>query len=318
MPQTSRTAPPSTRTSPEDFLPGEPGAPTTWLGRAVAFYELTKPGIVSFIMVSAGVGYYMAAVAGDGVGFGPLIHAVVGTGIATGGALALNQYAERDADRVMRRTRDRPIPSGRVTPREALVFGLTLLGAGITHLAVASGALPALLAAVSGAIYLLVYTPLKRRSPICTIIGAAPGALPILIGWAAGSGSLDPGGWVLFGIVYLWQLPHVLALGHMYRDDFERAGFRMIPVADPAGRRTGRHMLLHTAGLLPVSILPAVLGMADAIFFFGALALGVVFLALVAPAVRGLSNPRARKVFFYTLIYLPTVLTLLVVDASAV
>lgn len=318
MPQTPRSAPSSTRTPSDDVLPGEPGVTTTWLGRVVAFYELTKPGIVSFIMVAAGVGYYMAAVAGGGVGIGSLLHAVVGTGIATGGALALNQYSERDADRVMRRTRDRPIPSGRVSPREALVFGLALLGAGIAHLAVASGALPALLAAVSGAIYLLVYTPLKRRNPICTIIGAVPGALPILIGWAAGSGRLEPGGWVLFGIVYLWQLPHVLALGHMYRDDFERAGFRMIPVADPAGRRTGRHMLLHTAGLLPVSILPAVLGMADAIFFFGALALGVAFLALVAPAVRGLSDTRARKIFFYTLIYLPTVLTLLVVDASAV
>src|SRR5687768_8578617 len=192
-----------------------------------AYFELTKPGITLYVMITAGVS---AAVATHGrPGLLTLVHAVLGTGLATGGALALNQYVERDVDAMMKRTRERPLPSGRVAPPHALVFGILLLTGGLTYLALAGGWLAAGLAALSAVAYLAVYTPLKLHSYAATLAGAVPGAMPVLIGWSAATGSLALGSLALFAIAYLWQLPHVLGLAWMLREDYERVGFKLIP-----------------------------------------------------------------------------------------
>ncbi|MBI4539845.1 MAG: protoheme IX farnesyltransferase [Gemmatimonadetes bacterium] len=277
--------------------------------RARAFSELTKPGITAFVVVVAGASFQAASPAGTLLL--PLLHALFGTALCTGGALALNQYAERDVDAIMERTRARPLPSGRLTAKEALLFGALLVLGGIAYLTATVGALPAAVGAASAVLYIFVYTPLKRRSAVSTLVGAVPGSLPTLIGWGAASGSLDPGAWVLFAILYLWQLPHVLAISWLLRDDYRRAGFHMVPVLDRDGVRTGPHVVLYAAALLPVSLLPALLGLAGPLYFFGALTLGLLLLAAGAPAARRMTDALARRVFFGSLIYLPALLTLL-------
>lgn len=283
------------------------------LARARAFVELTKLGITAFVLVVAGASFYVASP--SGVSLPLLVRALLGTGLSTAGSLALNQYLERDVDAVMERTRGRPLPSGRLRPGQALVFGVVLVIAGIVYLAAAVGAVPAAVAALTTALYVFLYTPLKRRSALSTLVGAVPGALPTLVGWTAAAGRLDPGAWVLFGILYLWQLPHVLAISWMLRSDFARAGFVILPVLDPDGRRTGPQVVLHSAALLPVSLLPAVLGIAGAAYFFSALALGLLFFAAAAPAARRITDRLARRIFFGSLIYLPVLLTLMTADA---
>ncbi len=281
-----------------------------------AFYELTKPGIAVFAMMTAGVAYWLGA--GGRVVPSLLLHTVIGTLVATAGALALNQYLEREVDARMDRTRSRPIPSGRVSPLSALVFGLLLVAGGVTHLWLVVGALPALLTLVAAAAYDLVYTPLKPRSYVATLAGAVPGGMPALIGWSAATGEITLGAMVLFGIGFLWQLPHVLSLAWLLREDYARAGFLMTPPADDQGRAVARHMVLYAAALVPVSLLPTPLGMTGNLYLAGAFVLGTWLLVASLRAARAMERAGVRRVFLGTLAYQPLLLALMVVDTVRV
>jgi len=277
-------------------------------------YELTKPGIAGFVMITAGVSAHVAA--GGHPELWPMVHTLLGTGLATGGALALNQYIERDFDARMRRTRDRPIPSGRITPGRALIFGLTLLVIGVVWLALTVGWLPAAFTVLSALAYLFAYTPLKRRTYLATIVGAVPGALPALIGWTAAGADPGLGAWLLFGIFFLWQLPHVLALAWLLQDDYKAVGFFLMPPSDPDGQRIGRHMAYHSLSLLALSIVPSILGLTGWIYGAGAALLGLGMLATSMGAAKDMSFPRVKRVFFASLLYQPLILILMLIDTN--
>ncbi len=278
--------------------------------RARAFYELTKPGITGYVMITAGASAYVGARGSLDLVFA--IHTMLGTGLATAGALSLNQFVERDVDAVMHRTRGRPLPSGRLEPMQALAFGSALLMVGIGYLAIAVGTLPAALAALSAAIYHGVYTPLKSRSYAATLAGAFPGALPMLIGWTAATQDFDAAGGALFAIGYLWQLPHVLGLAWMLKDDYARVGFKLIP--DGGSRVIGAHMVAATSLLVPVSWAPTLLGYTGTVYLVGATVLGLAFVLRAVEAARDLTPASARKVFFGSLLYHPLLLSLMLFD----
>lgn len=287
-------------------------APKTVSGtsRARAFYELTKPGIAGYVMITAGV----SAFAGSRgrLDFVLAAHTMAGIGLATAGALALNQYVEREADSVMRRTRGRPLPTERLTPLEALTFGSALLLGGVIYMALALGALPAMLAAASALVYHAVYTPLKSRSSVATLAGAVPGALPMLIGWTVATGAIDRSGMALFAIGYLWQLPHVLGLAWMLKDDYALVGFKLVP---PGGARTiGMQMIAATGLLIPVSWMPAFLGLTGVPYVVIVTILGLAFLATAIAAARNLSEQSARRVFFASLLYHPLLMGVILFD----
>lgn len=310
----SSTPPP---TSPAAVEPGNgDGAPRSF-GRTRPvrhpLYELTKPGITGFVMVTAGVSAHVAS--GGAMGLWPMVHTVVGTGLGTGGALALNQVIERDFDGRMQRTRSRPIPSGRITARAATVFGAALLAVGIVWLAVTVGPVAAGFTALSAVSYLGIYTPLKRTSYLATLAGAVPGALPALIGWtAAGGGAGDFGGWVLFGIFFLWQLPHVLSLAWLLRDDYRTVGFFLMPPSDPDGQKIGRHMVFHSVSLVVLGFAPTLLGLTGWIYGWGALVINVAMFAVCLSAALDMSMPKVKRVFFASLLYQPLILALLLID----
>ncbi len=287
-------------------------APPGVLTRLRAYYELTKPGIATYVMITAGVSAWVAS--RGHMAPVSLLHTVLGTGMASGGALALNQYVERDEDAHMKRTRGRPIPSGRLDPGSAGVFGALLLACGLTWLLFLVGWLPAALAATSALIYHAVYTPLKSRSYLATLAGGIPGALPTLIGWTAARGSVELGGFALFSIAYLWQLPHVLGLSWMLREDYARVGFKLSPPHDDSGRIIGLHMVLATSALLPVSLTPALLGYTGAWYFVGALILSGIFAGVSVSAARRLTDAAARGVFFGSLLYHPMLLGLMILN----
>jgi protoheme IX farnesyltransferase len=305
-------------TSNTQNAPGSTEAPRTLLertSRLAVFYELTKPGIAGYVMVTAGVGYLVAA---EGrADFLPVIWTLLGTVLATGGALALNQFVEWELDALMERTRSRPIPSGRLGPKEAFLFGNLLTLGGIGLLFVTVGWLPAALTALSALSYNLIYTPLKKVSYISTLAGAFPGAMPTLIGWSAATGALSLEAGVVFAIAYLWQLPHVLSLGWMLRKDYARAGFYLIPKSDPEGRRIAWHITFFTAVLALVGLAPTWVGITGAIYLIGMLILGGGLLALAIATLTKdrLSATAARRVFLGSLVYHPLFLILLLVDA---
>ena len=274
------------------------------------FVELTKPRITFLVLVTTAVGYALGL--RDAFEASSFVFLIAGTALLSGGASALNQYVEREADGRMLRTRDRPIPAGRVSPAEALAFGLALCALGHAFL-VASGWLTALLGLVSAATYVLLYTPLKRVTSLCTVVGAVPGALPPMMGWAAARGRLDAGAWALFAILFLWQLPHFLALAWMYREDYARGGFPMLPVTDREGGSTGRQAILYAAALLPATLLAGMLVSAGEAYLWSALALGLLFLAFSARFAWTRTVASARGLFLLSVLYLPAVLTLLVV-----
>ena len=278
--------------------------------RTADFLQLTKPRITLLVVLTTLVGFLEGS--GRPRDIELLLHTLVGTALVAAAAGALNQLAERRSDALMRRTMSRPLPAGRLGAGPAAAFGLLLLGGGTAYLLLAVNALAATLALLTAASYLLAYTPLKKVTSLATVIGAVPGAIPPMIGWAASRGTLDAGAWVLFGIVFFWQMPHFLAIAILYRRDYERAGFRVLPVADPDGRSTGRQALLYAATLLPLSLLPSFVGLAGPWYFAGALALGVLFLAASA---RVLARPgdvsRARSLFRFSLLYLPALFVLL-------
>ena len=279
--------------------------------RAADFVELTKPRITALVLVTAAVGY---AVGGQG-SFHPSAFLVflAGTALLCGGASTLNQYMERDADARMVRTSRRPIPAGRLRPEEALAFGLVLSAAGLLMLSFVN-LLTVALGAASLLSYVLAYTPLKRVTSLCTVVGAVPGALPPLMGWAAARGELGAPGWGLFAILFLWQLPHFLAIGWLYRDDYARGGFPMLAVMDPDGSASGRQALLYTTALLPVTLAAGVLAAAGTGYLWGALAMGVVFLICAALFAWKRSAGTARRLFLVSVLYLPALLGLMVFD----
>jgi len=279
--------------------------------RLADFFELTKPRITFLVLVTTAVGYAV----GLSGSFDPAAFAALlaGTALVSGGASALNQYWEREADSRMHRTRSRPIPSGRLMPGDALAFGLVISTAGFALLATVNGA-TYFLGVAALASYVLAYTPLKRVTPLCTVVGAVPGAIPPMMGWAAARGTLDPGAWGLFSLLFLWQLPHFLAIGWMFRDDYERGGFPMLMVVDRDGSSTARQAVLACAALLPVTVLAGALVSGGLVYLAGALALGGVFLASSLRFALRRTVPAARGLFLVSILYLPAVLALMVFD----
>ncbi|MDH3496853.1 MAG: heme o synthase [Gemmatimonadota bacterium] len=282
--------------------------------RASDFFALTKPRIVLLVVLTAAVGFYMGAP--EGVGAVLLVHTLLGTALVAGGTSALNQVAESDVDALMRRTAGRPIPAGRMRRVPGAVFAALLGSLGTVYLGIFVNVLTAGLAALTLLSYIFLYTPLKRRTSLATLIGAVPGALPILGGWAAAGGALGPPAWSLFWILFLWQLPHFLALAWLYRDDYHRAGLRMLSVGDRDGRRTFGQALLYATALLPASLLPAVLGMAGPLYVLGAGLLGLWYAGVGLAAARARSTAAARRLFLVSITYLPAVLGLLALDKA--
>jgi len=283
------------------------------IARVIGDYvALTKPRLNALVIFSSAAGYYLGAQLP--IDFTVMAHAVIGTTLVAGGAAALNQLAERDTDAMMRRTRLRPLPDGRITPAEARLFGLVLSVAGLGILAGRANLLSALLALATIVVYLVIYTPMKRRTPAATLLGAVPGALPPLIGWAASHGSIALGGASLFAIVFLWQIPHFMAIAWMYRDDYSAAGFPMLPVIDPGGARAARQALVYSILLVPVSLIPAVVGVAGTIYGGVALVLGVAMAALAVRFNRERNDATARALFFASITYLPLLWIVMVID----
>src|SRR5438034_8973583 len=275
---------------------------------------LTKPRVVLMVLVTTLVGYYVALP--GPADWARVLHLVVGTLLAAGGTLALNQYRERDIDALMERTRLRPLPDGRVMPLEALLFGAALTVVGLVYLAATVNARSALVTATIVVLYLFVYTPLKLRTPLATLVGAIPGALPPVTGWVAAREDLGVGAWVLFGILFLWQLPHTLAIARLYRDDYARAGVRLLPVVDAEGSSTERQIVTGCLALLVVSLLPTLIGLAGAVYFVGAFLMGAAFAALGTWQAFVPSTGSARRVLLASLLYLPALLALLAFDKA--
>ena len=281
-------------------------------GSLADYLELTKPRVTSLVVTTAAFGFYLG---GQGsLDLLLLLHTLLGTWLVAAGTSALNQILERESDAKMERTRRRPLPDGRLQPVQALGFATALASAGMIYLAVAVNLLTALLAAATLASYIFLYTPLKARSPLATLVGAIPGALPPLGGWAAATGSLDAGGWALFTILFLWQLPHSLAIAWMYREDYARGGFRLLPVVDPRGDSTVRQILGNALALIPVSLTPALFGVAGTAYFYGALLLGLFLLWHCAGIVRDRGRAGARRIVLASVIYLPALLLLMALD----
>ncbi len=276
--------------------------------------ELIKARLTFLVLLTTLFGFYLGSK--GGVHYGLLFHTMMGTAFLACGASALNQYLEREHDAKMHRTEGRPLPSKQMRPQTALLFGAAVSIFGMAQLAFAVDLLTSLLGTATLVSYLFVYTPLKRLTTLNTIVGAIPGALPPLIGWtaASGGGEITREGLALFGLLFFWQLPHFLAIAWLYREDYARAGFRMLPVVDPGGERTGRYALAHTMGLLPVSLVPVALKMAGVVYFVGAIVCGVLFIHAAWSFSRELSTERARRLFFASLLYLPAVLGLMVLD----
>jgi len=276
------------------------------------FCDLIKARLTFLVLLTTLVGFYLGSA--DRVSFLLMFHTLLGTGLVAAGAAALNQLIERDHDSKMRRTSSRPIPSGRLTPEVVTVLGISMSVIGLVYLAVLVNLLTAMLGAITISSYLFLYTPLKRITTLNTAIGAIPGALPPLMGWSAARDELTTGGWSLFAILFFWQLPHFLAIAWLYREDYARAGFAMLPTVDENGERTGRQAVCHTIGLIPISFCPFIFHLVGRYYFFGALVLGVLFLAFAVNFSRKLSVASARGLFLASIIYLPLLMLLLVFD----
>jgi heme o synthase len=282
--------------------------------RAADYAALAKPRLNLLVVASAVAGYVMA---GGGAGsMASLLWTMAGTGLVAGGASTFNQVFERERDGRMRRTQSRPLPDGRLAAGEALTFGCILSLAGLLMLAVGVNLLAAGVALATLASYAVVYTPLKPHTSFATIIGAVPGALPPVIGWAAASDALSPGAWILFGIVFLWQLPHFLAIAWMYRQDYARAGFPMLPVIDPDGRSTARQAVVYTAALLPLALAPTLAGMSGAVYFVGALGLTLGFLGVSIRFAITRTVADARLLFLTSILYLPILWVLMIANRT--
>lgn len=287
-------------------------APLTAKARLGAYVELTKPRITFLITLTSAAGFALGS--RGPVNYVLLAHALIGIGLLSSGIATLNQFIERDLDGLMRRTADRPLPSGRLFPIEALWFGVLVTAGAEVYLAVLVNTLTSLLGLTVIAGYLFVYTPLKTRTSLSTALGAFPGAMPPLMGWTAARGEIDIAAWVLFAILFLWQFPHFLAIAWMYREDYGRAGIRMLPVVEPDGRVTGQQIILYALMLVPVSLLPAVLGISGKVYLFAALALGLLFLGFSIRAALSKSNQHARQLLLASVLYLPLLFGVMVLN----
>jgi heme o synthase len=265
--------------------------------------------------MSTGVGFFFGAKAGWH--FLTLLQTIVGTGLIASGTAALNQWMEREADSKMRRTQERPLPSGRLTAGPALVFAIAISVAGFVELWFGANPLAALLGLITLLTYLFVYTPLKKRSPHSTTVGSIPGAMPPLIGFAAASGTLTWDAWVLFAILLLWQFPHFYAIAWMYKEDYARAGIRMLPVVEPDGRSTALRILLYSVALIPISLMPRFFAMTGSIYLYGALALGLAFLYFGLRIRTDRTRQQARRVLLASVVYLPALFSLMLIDRPA-
>ena len=268
-----------------------------------AYITLTKPDVSFLVLMTTAAGFYMGA-------RGPMpwlhmIHVICATMLIAAGTAALNHYLERDSDRYMRRTASRPLPSGVLSPAEALCFGVALSLAGAIDLYFVAGYVACLLGAVTCLSYLLADTPLKKRTVWATFIGAIPGAIPPMIGWTAATGKLDTGAWLLFAILFLWQFPHFHAISWMYREDYARAGILMLPVVDKDGSRTFRQIILYAASLVAVSLLPAIMGFAGVLYFFGALVTCTALVQVCLWAATAKTNTRAKSLMHATVHHIP-------------
>jgi protoheme IX farnesyltransferase len=274
--------------------------------------ELTKPRVTSMVLLTTLAGFYMGS--RGTLDLALLLHVLVGTALAAAGASALNQYVERDADARMLRTRARPLPAGRMEPAHALLFGCLLSMAGLAQLAMAVNRVAAGLVALTVLTYVFMYTPLKTRSALCTLVGALPGALPPLVGWAAADGGITPGGVALFAILFVWQMPHALAIACLYRDDYARGGFVLLPVVTGSNAVTGRIAMANAVLLVPLSLLPALWGYAGGVYFWGALALGVALALTAVPLMFDRTSRAARRLLLVSVAYLPALLGLMALD----
>jgi protoheme IX farnesyltransferase len=279
-----------------------------------SYVELAKPRILSMVLVTTTIGFFLAA-----KGIHPLptlLVTLLGVGCATGGSAALNNYLERDADGKMERTRHRALPAGTIQPSNALAYGISLVLIGLVALIWAVNLLTAFLVLLASFLYVLVYTPMKRLTWLNTTFGAIPGAIPPMCGWAAAHGRLDPGAWVLFLILFAWQHPHFYAIAWMFRDDYRNAGFKMLPVVDPSGASTFRQTILFAVLLIGVSVLPTIIGMTGKVYCIGALVMGVALLVVGALFTRSKSFVDARRLLKASVVYLPLLLLLIIVDAG--
>jgi protoheme IX farnesyltransferase len=270
---------------------------------AAAYLELTKPRLNFLVVATSAAGYYLGST--GAIDIVSMAEAVAGTALVAGGAAALNQLYERDTDALMRRTRTRPLPAGRVTPQDARVFGLALSAAGLVLLAARANWLSAGLALATLLTYLVVYTPMKRRTPLSTIVGAVPGALPALIGWTASHGAIDRSGAALFAIVFCWQLPHFMAIAWLYREDYAKAGFPMLPVIDPDGKRTGKQAVYWALLMVLASLEPNFSGLAGNAYLAVALVFGVGLFWLAVRFASARNESTARALFYGSITYLP-------------
>lgn len=291
-----------------DAIPLEPSA------RWSDFLGLTKPRITSMVALTTATGFLLTAP--RPIAWAVLVHALLGTALVASGASALNQVIERHTDARMRRTANRPLPAGRLQTETALVFGVTIAIVGMAYLALLVNVLTAVVGAVTLGLYVCVYTPMKRRSSLSTLVGAIPGAMPPMMGCTAASGVLGTEAWILFGILFLWQMPHFLAIAWIYRSDYERGGFPLLALGHLPGIRTARQMVLYSAALIPVSLLPTVLGFTGATYLVGAAVLGLVFLAYSFGFGLAQNAPAARRLLLASVVYLPIVLLLMVADTT--
>ncbi|HZI18403.1 MAG TPA: heme o synthase [Pyrinomonadaceae bacterium] len=296
---------------PEAAIVGA-GERAGWREKAGALVELTKPRITFLIVLTSAASFSLAS--SGGINYATLCHALVGIALLSSGIAAINQYMERALDRRMRRTAARPLPSGRVTPRGALAFGVGLTVVAEVYLAALVNPLTAALGLGVVAGYLGLYTPLKTRTSLSTVIGAFPGAMPPLLGWSAAAGSLGVEAWALFGILFVWQFPHFLSIAWMYREDYARAGIVMLPVVEPEGRLTSQQVVLWALLLVPVSLYPAALGVTGPAYFYGAFVLGLAFLAASVHAALSFTRQGARRLLLASVLYLPLLFGLMVFD----
>jgi protoheme IX farnesyltransferase len=280
--------------------------------RSRDYVALAKPRLNLLVVASTLVGYAMAP--GDALGFVGVLGLLLGTGLVAGGASAFNQVMERDLDALMRRTRRRPLPDQRLQPMEGALFATALTLIGVLMIVAVSNVLAGAVALATLVIYAAIYTPLKRRTSFSTVIGAIPGALPPVIGWAAVTNGISAEAWTLFVIMFLWQLPHFLAIAWMYREDYGRAGYPMLPVLEPDGRSTGRQSVVYAVALLPVSLAPTAMRMSGDLYLAGALVLGLAYAWLTFVFARTRSVQDARRVFFASILYLPLLWILMIVD----
>ena len=284
----------------------------TFKGRVAAYIELTKPRITSLIVLTAAAGFSLGS--RGPVNYLSLTHAMIGIALLASGLGTLNQFMERDLDVLMRRTADRPLPTHRLHPFEALWFGLVLTIIAELYLALFTNSLTSILGLLVVAGYLFAYTPLKTRTSFSTFVGAFPGAMPPVLGWTAARGELDVMALALFAILFLWQFPHFLAIAWMYREDYGRAGICMLPVVEPDGRVTGQQIIAYSVMLVPVSLLPTVLGISGKLYFAAALVLSLLFLASGIRAAVSKSNQHARQLLMASVFYLPLLFGVMVLN----